>query len=127
MNILFKGFFLIFILQAYIFSFYSQFNPEIIVDSIDKGPNNQMSDEEILNYFQVYFIKENFLNPAFSNRHDFFGEDPNEEKGEFSMSSEFEQSYSRELVLKEVAKIMAEKNIFHLDQYLKREHHLIVQ
>lgn len=109
-----------------IMGFYTSFDHNIVLDSFEKQPSKQMSDEEVLHFFQVYFIKENFLNPAFSKRHKFFGENEEEDEGEFTLNSDFEQDYAMELMLKEVAKIMADQNIFHLKEYLKREHHLRV-
>lgn len=112
--------------QTMLLSYYASFDHNLVLDSMDKGPNSQMTDEEVLDYFQIYFIKENFLNPAFSKRHKFFGDDENEDANEFTVTSDFEQDYSMDLMLKEVAKIMAEKNIFHLKEYLKREYRLDV-
>lgn len=99
----------------------SEFDHELFMAGIDKPSSQKQSDEQVIENFEVYFIHQNFLMPAFSNQHKFYGDDLNEEEGEFNLNSEFEKSYVTNLMLKEVALMMSKKNIFRFKEYLNNK------
>ena len=118
------GIFLLLCLSFNIAAIVSEFDHDLFMSGMDKPSSQKQSDEEVIENFEVYFIHENFLKPAFSNQHKFYGDDLNEEEGEFSMNSDFEKSYVTNLMLKEVALMMSRKKIFNLRDYLNNKYYV---
>lgn len=104
-------------------AFVTSFDHDLLLSSVDRPVNKNASDEQVLKQFEQYLILNQFLKPGFSQSHKFYGPDENEEENNFSIQSDFEKEYVSNLMLKEVAKLMSDQNVFKLKEFLKREYH----
>ena len=116
-------FFIVFCINNPLSAIVTSFDHDLLLSSVDKPINKNASDAQVLKQFEEYLILNQFLKPGFSQSHKFYGPDENEEENNFSIQSDFEKEYVSNLILKEVAKLMSDQNVFKLKEFLKREYH----
>jgi hypothetical protein len=92
---------------------YGAMDPNMMMMMMPDNTSDLEEDEEVIDAYQTYFIKSNFLKPTFKNGNRFYQDDE-------TPSGYYEYTIYNDLMMDQLAGILAKQDVFHLREIIQQ-------